>query len=135
MIKFQELRVGDFVMTNNEGDMRRGEVTNLNKNEKQVCVDNGIQEFWYETEQLSPLVLNDEELTHLKFHKEMLEDGSAKYSKGAFRMIVPQPDDFSRLEIWYRDEKRHILQSIPLHTFQNHFHEMTKMHLNEAIFD
>ena len=135
MIKFQELRVGDFVMTNNEGDMRRGEVTALNKNAKQVCVDNGIQEFWYETDQLNPLPLNDEELTHLKFHKQMLEDGAAKYSKGAFRMIVPNADDFSRLEIWYRDEKRHILQSIPLHTFQNHFHEMTKVHLNEAVFD
>lgn len=135
MIKFQELRVGDYVMTSNEGDMRRGEVTGLNKNEKQVCVDNGIQEFWYETDQLSPLELNDEALTLLKFHKEMLTDGSSKYSKGAFRMIVPKADDFSHLEIWYRDEKRHILQTIPLHTFQNHFHQMTKVHLNEEVFD
>jgi hypothetical protein len=135
MIKFQELRVGDYVISSNEGDIRRGEVTALNNNEKQVCVDNGIQEFWYYTDQLSPLPLNDEELTHLKFHKEILENGAAKYSKGAFRMIVPKADDFSHLEIWYRDEKRHILQSIPLHTFQNHFYEMTKMHLNEAVFD
>lgn len=135
MIKFQELKVGDYLVVDNEGDKRRGEVTSLNANEKQVCVDNGIQEFWYETDQLSPLEITDEELQNLKFHKELLEDGIIKYSKGAFRMAIPREDDFSNMELWYRDEKRHMLHSIPLHTLQNHFHEMTKVHLNEEVFD
>ncbi len=33
-------------------ETRKKEVTNLNGDEKQVCIDSG-QEFWYETEQLS----------------------------------------------------------------------------------
>ena len=135
MIKFHELKVGDFLIADNDGDQRRGEVTNLNGNEKQVCVDNGIQEFWYEMDQLSALDVTDEELVNLKFHKELQSDGSVKYAKGAFRMLIPKEADFSTMEIWYRDERRHILHPIPLHELQNHFHEMTKVHLNEEEFD
>ena len=88
MIKFHEVKVGDYLIADNDGDMKRGEVTNLNGDEKQVCVDTG-QEFWYETEQLRPIPLNDEELMNLKFHKHVNEDGTVKYMKGAFRMLIP----------------------------------------------
>jgi len=135
MIKFQEIKIGDYLIAENDGDARRGEVTNLNADEKQVCVDNGVQEFWYETDQLAPIPVSDEELTALRFHKEPQDDGSVKYLKGAFRMVTPADGDFSRLEIWYRDEKRHITQPIPLHVLQNHFYEMTKVHLNDESFD
>ncbi|RZJ86577.1 MAG: hypothetical protein EOO20_18015, partial [Chryseobacterium sp.] len=129
MIKFQEIKVGDYVYAENEGDKKRGEVTALNNNEKQVCVDTGAQGFWYETDQLSPLDITDEELTRLKFHKQLNDDGTIKYLKGAFRMMLSREGDFSKFEIWYRDESRHINQPIHLHQLQNHFHEMTKVHL------
>ncbi len=134
MIKFQEIKVGDYLYASNDGDPKRGEVTNLNANEKQVCVNNGTQDFWFETEQLSAIPISDDELGRLQFHKELNDDGSAKYSKGAFRMMIPVDGDFSRFEIWYRDERRHILHPIFLHTLQNHFYEMTKVHLNTESF-
>jgi hypothetical protein len=59
MIKFQEIKLGDFLLADNDGDSCRGEVTNLNTDEKQVCLDNGIQEFWFETSQLTPIPLDD----------------------------------------------------------------------------
>ncbi len=135
MIKFTEIKTGDYVMANNEGDLYRGEVTNINGDEKQICVDNGTQEFWYELDQISPIPLNDEQLTLLKFHKQKNEDGRVKYSKGAFRILLPAEGGFNTFEIWYRDEKRHILHPIYVHQLQNHFHEMTKVHLNEESFD
>jgi len=135
MIKFSELKNGDYVIADNDGDQKRGEVTNLNGDEKQVCVNTGAQGFWYETSQLSAITITDEELTSLKFHKEVNEDGTLKYSKGAFRMLTPKEGDFSRLEIWYRDEQRHVTSPIFLHQLQNHFFEMTKMHLNRDSFD
>lgn len=135
MIKISEIKVGDYLMADYEGDKREGEVTNLNPGTSQVCIDNGVQEFWYEAEQLSPIEINDSVLQKLKFHKEVLEDGTIKYKKGAFRMLVPKENDFSRMEIWYRDETRHITQRIPLHVLQNHFYSMTKVHLNEESFD
>ena len=135
MIKFNEIKVGDYLYADNDGDVKRGEVTNLNGDEKQVCVNTGTQDFWYETNQLLPIPITDEELDNLKFHKELNGNGSVKYIKGAFRMQLPKDGDFSHMEIWYRDEKRHILQPIPVHTLQNHFYEMTKVHLDTESFD
>ncbi|MEJ7627622.1 MAG: hypothetical protein WKF35_12215 [Ferruginibacter sp.] len=135
MIKYQELKIGDFVMADNDGDSRRGEVTRLNGNEKQVEVDTGAQCFWYETSQLSPLPVTEEELLTLKFNKHVNEDGTLKYMKGAFRMLVPKEGDFSRMQIWYRDETRNIAAPISLHTLQNHYYDLTKMYLNDENFD
>lgn len=135
MIKFNEIKTGDYLIADNDGDQRLGEVTNLNHNEKQVCVDTGVQEFWFEIGQLSPIALDETQLTRLKFSKEANADGTVKYKKGAFRMLLAKPDDFSAFEIWYRDEHRHVMHPIYLHQLQNHFYEMTKMHLNEEPFD
>ena len=135
MIRIQELKAGDYVIVDNQGDRKRGEVVELNVGSKQVCVNNGVQEFWYEVEQLSPIPINEEHLSQLQFHKQVNDDGTVKYSKGAFRMLLPQEGDFSRMELWYRDERRHITQHIYLHQLQNHFYEMTKVHLNDTNFD
>ncbi len=135
MLKFNEIKVGDFLIADNDGDKKKGEVTNLNGDEKQVCVDTGAQEFWYETNQLSGIPLTEAELFELKFHKQVNDDGTVKYSKGAFRMLIPTEGDFTRIEIWYRDERRHVMHPIDVHILQNHFYEMTKVYLNEESFD
>jgi len=135
MIKFQEIKVGDYLIADNDGDRKQGEVTDLNSNEKQVCVNTGAQDFWYETEQLSPIPLDEGQLTKLKFTRQLNDDGSVKYSKGAFRMLLPAEGDFSHFEIWYRDERRQILQPLNVHQLQNHFYEMTKVHLNDESFE
>ena len=134
MIKFHEIKKGDYLLADNEGDTRKGEVTDLNRDEKQVCVDTGIQEFWFETNQLTPIALNDQQLMNLKFTKQESVDGSVKYSKGAFRIFFPNGDNFSAMEIWYRDERRHIKHSLYVHQLQNHFHEMTKVLLDEEAY-
>lgn len=133
MIKFNEIKVGDFLIADNDGDKKQGEVTNLNHNEKQVCVDTGAQEFWYETAQLTAIPLDEEQLMRLKFSKQENDDGTVKYMKGAFRMLLPHKGDFSHFEIWYRDERRHVMNPISLHQLQNHFHDMTKVHLNAEV--
>ena len=61
MIKFNDLKAGDYVIADSDGDKRRGEVENLNGNEKQVCVNTGAQSFWFEMDQLSAIPLNEEE--------------------------------------------------------------------------
>ncbi len=134
MIKFQDIKVGDYLMADNDGDALQGEVTNLNGDEKQVCVDTGTQEFWFETSQLSAIPLDEGQLTKLKFSKQENEDGTVKYMKGAFRILLPAKGNFNTMEIWYRDEKRHILQPISVHQLQNHFYEMTKVHLTDVPF-
>jgi hypothetical protein len=134
MLKFQNVKVGDYLMADNDGDVLKGEVTNLKHGEHQVCLNIGTQEFWYEMNQLSAIPLSDEEVSRLKFTKQENSDGTVKYMKGAFRILLPAKDDFSKMEIWYRDERRHIMHPIGVHELQNHFHDMTKVHLNETAF-
>ncbi len=134
MIKFQELKAGDYVLAEYDGKITQGEVTGLNRDEKEVCVDIGVQEFWFKPEQLKPLPLDDDQLRKLNFQRQENEDGSVKYLKGAFRILVPAQDNFSRFEIWYRDEKRQIMHPIGVHELQNHYLDMTKVHLTEKAF-
>ena len=134
MIKFTELKKGGDVIANFEGDLKRGEIVEIKNAEKQVCVKIGESSYWFSPENVFSIEINDTELKHLKFTKQTNEEGNIKYMKGAFRMLIPKEDDFSRMEIWYRDEQRHVTEQIPLHVLQNHFYEMTKVHLNDMSF-
>ncbi len=131
MIKFSDLKAGDYVLAENDGQEWQGEVTDFNHDEKEISVYNGIQDFWFKGEELFPLPLDEKQLIKLKFHKQVNEDGSVKYSKGAFRIQTPQQDSFSNFEIWYRNEKRMMTQPISVHRLQNHYLEMTKVHLTD----
>ena len=131
MIKFSDLRKGDYVLAENDTQAWQGEVTDFNNDEKEVEVNNGIQEFWFTCDKLFPIPLDEQQLLKLKFQKVANDDGSVKYMKGAFRIQTPQQDNFSNYEIWYRNEKRIIQQPIYLHQLQNHYLEMTKVHLTD----
>ncbi|MEO8860126.1 MAG: hypothetical protein ABI358_01780, partial [Ginsengibacter sp.] len=101
--------------------------------EKEISVYNGVQDFWFKGDELYPLPLDEKQLFNLKFQKHVNGDGSVKYMKGAFRIQTPQQDNFSNFEIWYRDEKRIMTQPISVHQLQNHYLEMTKVHLTDDI--
>ena len=47
---------------------RGWEVTQLHTANNQVRVDNGVQEFWYETNQLSEIPVDEPVLMKMKFH-------------------------------------------------------------------
>ena len=135
MIKFNEIKIGDFLLGEYEGKKWVGEVINLNNDEKQVCLETEVQEFWFETEDLYPIPIEDESLRTLNFVREDMPDGSVKYKKGSFRMLIPAAGDFSRMDIWYRDDKRINPDIHYIHQLQNHYYQMTKVHLtDEPIF-
>jgi hypothetical protein len=35
--------------------------------------------------------------------------------------------------MWYREDRRHIVQPLSVHQLQNHFHQMTKIDLTWAV--
>ena len=130
MIRFQDLKVGDLVMAEFEGQWTTGEVGELNREDKEVCVraDSG-SEYWYKPEELRGIPLTDEQLIRLGFEREADGEGPVKYKKGAFRILLPQKDDFHEFEMWYREDRRHLKGPISVHQLQNHYHDMTKIHL------
>jgi hypothetical protein len=133
MIKFSELKMGDYVIAEFEGSMREGEVVRLNGDEKQICVETDVQEFWYEQEDLYPIPITDASMLKLNFTKETLPDGVVKYKKGSFRMVIPKENDFSVMELWYREDRRDHPNVHYIHQLQNHYLQMTKVHLTKEV--
>ncbi len=89
MVKFNDIKIGDFLRAEYEGKFWDGEVVLLNGDEKQVCVKTEVQEFWFETDKLQGIPLTDAALLNMNFTKQINEDGSVKYSKGPFRIVTP----------------------------------------------
>lgn len=132
MLKLSELQPGDIVMAEFEGQKMEGTVKELNKEDREVCVETSVQEFWFKPEDLYPIPLTEVQLLKLGFEKVENGDGSVKYKKDSFRVLVPNKGDFSDIEIWWREDRRHLRQSINVHELQNHYYQMTKVELNPA---
>ena len=129
MIKFHEIKVGDIILADYEGLRSEGEVTELNRDDKEVCVRTSVQEFWFTQDQLFPIPLDEDQLMKFHFQRQDMPDGSVKYMMGPFRILLHAKGDFSSFEMWYREDRRHMAQSISVHELQNHYHDMTKVDL------
>jgi len=130
MIKFSELKPGDLVLADYEDKQSEGIVKELNREDKEVCVETDVQQFWFTPDHLFPILLSDEHLQKLHFEKQDNGD-TIKYMKGAFRIQLSKDKGFSDFEIWYREDRRHIKQPLAVHELQNHYYQMTKVELNE----
>lgn len=128
MLKIGELKPGDIVRVNDEGIEREGTVVRVSHEEHQALVDNGIQEFWYSQDEMQPVPLDENHLLKLGFQRLEL-DGAIKYMKGPFRLVIPQKGDFSNIEMWYREDRRHFGFPLHVHELQNLHLSMTKVPL------
>jgi len=118
-------------MVNDDGIMREGVVTKIDHAEHLALVDNGVQEFWYDESEMDPLPVNEESLLSLGFTKEE-EDGGVKYKRDSFRLVTPHKGDFSNIEMWWREDRRHFNSPIGVHDLQNLHLDMTKIPLEKA---
>jgi hypothetical protein len=132
MIKISELKFGDIVLAEFEGQIREGMVKDVDKPEGKACVDDNVQEFWYGPDELYPIPLDDKQMHRLGFTKVENGNGSAKYMRDSFRVLLPQNGNFSNLEIWWREDHRYLNQPIHVHELQNHYYQMTKVELLPA---
>lgn len=133
MIQFHELRNGDVVLVEFEGQRKEGEVIGLDGAERMANVRVGEQdEFWYEPKDLYPIPLDEGQLIKLGFESQVLENGQVKYMRGPFRILLAKRGDFSHFEMWYREDRRNITQPLGVHQLQNHYHQMTKVDLSRV---
>jgi len=129
MLKLNELKAGDIVMVKDDDLEREGTVVEISHEQHEALVDNGIQEFWYHPEEMYPVPLNEEQLLKLGFEKHEMDGEGVKYMKGAFRLVTPTPGDFSNIEMWYREDRRHFDAPLGVHQLQNLHLSMTKVPL------
>ena len=133
MVKINELKEGDLVMAEYDGQWKEGEILQVDKLDAKACITTAPeQEFWFDEKHIKPILLDESYLFKLGFQKHANDDGSVKYLKGAFRVLIHQPGSFSNFEMWYREDKRHISSAINVHEFQNKYLDMTKIHLTTA---
>ena len=130
MIKIQELKQGDIVRVVQDMTEREGTVVDVSREENMVYINNGIQEFWYTPEQIAAIPLTEKELFRLGFEKTETQNG-AKYTKGPFRVLVHDPGNYTNLDIWYREDRRHFSHPIYVHELQNLHLQMTKVPLEK----
>ena len=133
MIKISEVRFGDIVVAEYEGQQREGMVKDVDRPEGKALVEAAGSEFWYGPNELYPIALNDEQMGRLGFTKYENGDGSTKYMKGSFRVLLAKKDDFSNMEVWWREDHRYLNQPISVHELQNHHYQMTKVELMPAV--
>jgi hypothetical protein len=130
MIPFHEVKPGDIVLAEYEGVRGEGTVTELDHEDKEVCVATGDNEFWYTPEHLFPVAVDEDQLKQLHFEAHVNSGNSIKYMRGPFRILQPEKGNFSNLEIWYREDRRHITHQLSVHELQNHYRQMTKVELS-----
>ncbi len=133
MIKVSELKAGDVIKVEEEGVVREGIVVNTSREENQALVDNGVQEFWYSPDHMHPILVDDQQLANLGFEKENTTDGAVKYKKGVFRLLIAKPGDFSHVDIWYREDRRHFNHPLAVHELQNLHADMAKIPLERPV--
>lgn len=131
MLKIGNLKSGDIISVNDEGVIREGTVVQINREENQALVDNGVQEFWYSPEEMNPVPLDDSQMQALGFSREEI-DGAVKFKKDSFRLVTPKKGDFSNVEMWWREDRRHFSFPLGVHELQNLHLDMTKIHLHKA---
>jgi hypothetical protein len=128
MLKISELQVGDLVMAEYDDQWHEGEIIDIDRLDGKAQVKTSAeQEFWYDGKHLGSIPLDEMQLFKLGFQKQENPDGSVKYMKGAFRVLLHQPNNFSNFEMWYREDQRHISMPISVHDFQNKYLAMTKI--------
>jgi hypothetical protein len=128
MINLGALKPGNRVMVENEGAWMPGTVTGVNADDGgQIEVETGVQQQWYEIEEVAAIPLSDDQMTLLGFEKEVMESGNIKYKHGPFRVLVSPKAQFTDFLMWYREEKCHITYSMTVHQFQNRYEEMVKI--------
>lgn len=130
MLKINHLKSGDIIMIDDEGIQREGTVVSVSQEENQALVNNGVQEFWYSPAEMTAVPLDEPQLLRLGFSKEDF-DGGVKYKKDSFRLVTPQAGNFSNIDMWWREDRRHFGFPIAVHELQNLYLDMTKVHLDK----
>jgi hypothetical protein len=131
MLKIGNLKSGDVILVDDEGVKREGTVVKVSYEENKALVNNGVQEFWYDPQEMQAVPLDENQLTRLGFTREKV-DGMIKYKKDSFRLVTPREGDFSNLEMGWREDRRHFNWLLGVHELQNLHLDMTKVPLEMA---
>ena len=130
MLKLTELKEGDIVMVDFEGQMRVGDIMEISFGDKKARVAHGENDFWYDFDHILAVPFDEPHLVELGFRKvEGVNRDGDLYERGPFSVQVVRNGQDRHYLLHYRDETRHIHDLKYLHQFQHHYKGMTNFEL------
>jgi hypothetical protein len=129
MIPIHDVSLGNWVQINLDGQTFAGRVDR--KSVERIGVSAEGEMGWYFPEDIDPIPLTEDWLYRFNFQKsdDPALDGSGKaFTHGPFVIYYPNKEDDSYIILschGVHDEEFH--HRLPVHEFQNHYHEMTKV--------
>jgi hypothetical protein len=128
MIRLTEVKEGDIVIADFEGQKRVGDVLEVSRGDKKALVAHGENEFWYDMVHIYAVPLEPEILDELGFRKVDSPNGLI-YERGPFTLQYVATDTENYNLLHYRDETRHVHNMQYLHQLQHHYKAMTNHEL------
>jgi hypothetical protein len=130
MLKLSELKEGDIVMVDFEGQMRVGDIMEVSLGDKKARVAHGDNEFWYSLGDIYAVPADEQHLLELGFIKVMNDHSDGElFERGPFSLQIVRKGANNHYLLHYRDETRHILDLRFLHQLQHHYKGMTNFEL------
>jgi hypothetical protein len=80
-------------------------------------------------DEIKPIPLDENQLLRLGFTKEEMNGSAVKYKRDSFRLVTLKEGDFSNIEMWWREDRRHFNFPLGVHDLQNLHLDMTKVPL------
>jgi len=130
MLKLTNVKEGDIVLADFEGQKRVGDVLDVSLGDKKAKVGHGENEFWYDFHDLYAVPLEETILRELGFTFAGQENGTVTYERGPFTLQLVNTGADRHSLLHYRDETRHVHDMEYLHQLQHHYHGMTNFNLS-----
>jgi hypothetical protein len=125
MLKLTELKAGDIVLADFEGQMRVGDVLDVSWGDKKALIAHNESEFWYEINNIYAVPLDHDILTELGFSRANGNTTGTVYQRGPFTLEIVDNGQDNHSLLHYRDETRHVHGLKYLHQLQKHYKGMT----------
>lgn len=129
MLKLSEVKAGDIVIADFEGQHRIGDVLEVSRGDKKARIAHDENEFWYDLNNIYAVPLDDSILTELGFSRLNGNTDGVIYERGPFSLQFVQRGEDRHSLLHYRDETRHVHDLAYLHQLQNHYKGMTNFEL------
>lgn len=128
MLTISELKIGDIVRADFEGQFRIGEIEEINAVIHKALVHHGENDLWYHLNDLYAVPIREDHLVEFGFLKSPDEQ---KWVRGPFTLTF-LPDEENSAILHYRDETRYVHDLRFMHQLQNHYQSMTNFGLSMA---
>ncbi len=130
MLKLNEVREGDIVLADFEGQRRVGDVLEVSRGDRKARIAHGENEFWYDMNHIYAVPLDPEILAELGFTKTASDDGSVVFERGPYSIQYVRNEQDSFCLLHYRDETRQVHNMDYLNQLQHHYKGMTNFELS-----